>query len=114
MNYIKVFILFVVMPLAIVFMVQNIESLSQPVAIRFNLIFIKFELHFYAVYLLILLSFVLGVLIGNFLGIAERFRLRKEIKTGRKGIESLNHELNSLQNFKADKHLLIDDKNKKI
>jgi putative membrane protein len=99
MGYLKAFIISAVVALAIIFMVQNIEPLSQPLAIRLDLIFVKFESSPYAIYLVILLAFFVGLLAASLLGLAERFRMRAEIKARRKEIEALNRELSSLRNL---------------
>jgi putative membrane protein len=99
MGYLKALIISAVVALAIISMVQNIEPLSQPLAIRLDLIFVKFESSLYAIYLLILLAFFVGLLAASLLGLAERFRMRAEIRARRKEIEALNRELSSLRNL---------------
>jgi lipopolysaccharide assembly protein A len=99
MSYLKAIVLSAVVALAIIFMVQNIESLSHPLSIRLNLVFLKLESAAYATYLVILLGFFVGLLAASLLGIAERFRLRKAIRDQQKEIEGLNKELSSLRNL---------------
>lgn len=99
MSYIKAILLSAVVALAIIFMVQNIEALSHPLAIRLNLLFVKLESSPYATYLVILLAFFIGLFLASLLGIAERFRLRRNIKALEKQINGLNQELNSLRNL---------------
>ena len=99
MSYLKAITLSAVVALAIIFMVQNIEALSHPLAIRLNLVFLKFESAAYATYLLILLAFFVGLLAASLLGIVERFGLRKTIKNQTKEIDGLNKELSSLRNL---------------
>lgn len=99
MSYLKAIVLSVVVALAIIFMVQNMEALSHPLSIRLNLVFLKFESAAYATYLLILLAFFIGLLAASLLGLVERFRLRGSIRDQRKEIESLNRELSSLRNL---------------
>ncbi len=43
MSYLKALVLSAVVALAIVFMIQNIDALSHPLAIRLNLVFVQFE-----------------------------------------------------------------------
>ncbi len=99
MSYLKAIVLSAVVALAIIFMVQNMEALGHPLSIRLDLMFIKFESAAYATYLVILLSFFVGLLAASLLGLAERFRLRKTIRVQHKEIESLNKELSSLRNL---------------
>ena len=99
MSYLKAIVLSVVVALAIIFMVQNMEALSHPLSIRLNLVFLKFESAAYATYLLILLAFFVGLLAASLLGLVERFRLRGSLRDQRKEIEGLNRELSSLRNL---------------
>jgi uncharacterized integral membrane protein len=99
MGYLKAFILSAVVALAIIFMVQNIKPLSEPLAIRLDLIFLKFESTPYATYLIIMLAFFVGLLAASLLGVTERFRQRREIKRQGKEIEGLQKELASLRNL---------------
>ncbi|MGD9124010.1 MAG: LapA family protein [Desulfarculaceae bacterium] len=99
MSYLKALIISAVVALAIIFMVQNIEPLSNPLAIRLNLLFVQFTSTPYPTYLLILLAFFVGLLAASLLGISERFRFRKLIRTQRKEVASLSRELDSLRNL---------------
>ena len=99
MSYLKAIVISLVVALAIIFMVQNIEPLSHPLSIRLNLFFIQFETTPYATYMIILLAFFVGLLAASLLGLMERFRLRKAIRQQRKAVERLNKELSSLRNM---------------
>jgi len=99
MGYIKAFIISAVVALVIIFMVQNIKPLGEPLAIRLDLVFLKFESTPYATYLIIMLAFFVGLLAASLLGMAERFRQRREIKRQAKEIQSLHTELDSLRNL---------------
>jgi uncharacterized integral membrane protein len=99
MGYLKAFILSAAVALVIIFMVQNIKPLSEPLSIRLDLIFLKFESTPYATYLVIMLAFFVGLLTASLLGMAERFRQRREIKRQAKEIEGLHKELASLRNL---------------
>ncbi|MCA1989438.1 MAG: LapA family protein [Desulfarculus sp.] len=99
MSYLKAILLSAVVAVAIIFMVQNMEALSQPLAIHLNLLFVQFESAPYATYLVILLAFFVGLLAASLLGLVERYRLRRDIKALNKEIASLNQELSSLRNL---------------
>lgn len=99
MNYLKAILLSAVVALAIIFMIQNIEPLSHPLGVRLNLFFVHFESTAYPTYLVILLSFFVGLLAASLLGLAERFRLRKGLRAKDKEIGALRNELNSLRNL---------------
>lgn len=99
MSYLKAIISAAVVALAIIFMIQNIGPLSQPLSIRLSLMFIKFESTPYPVYLIILLAFFVGLLLASVLGLADRYRMRKLLAAGRKEVDTLNRELDSLRNL---------------
>lgn len=99
MSYLKAIVISLVVALAIIFMVQNIDPLSHPLSIRLNLFFIQFETTPYATYMVILLAFFVGLLAASLLGLMERFRLRKAIRQQRREVERLNKELSSLRNM---------------
>lgn len=99
MSYLKAIVISLVVALAIIFMVQNIEPLSHPLSIRLNLFFVQFETTPYATYMVILLAFFVGLLAASLLGLMERLRLRKTIRQQRKEVARLNKELSSLRNM---------------
>ena len=99
MNYIKLIVSTLVVALAIIFMIQNIEALSHPLAIRLNLFLVHFKTTPYATYLIILLAFFVGLLAASVLGVLERLRMRRHIKAQQKQINQLNRELSSLRNL---------------
>jgi putative membrane protein len=99
MSYIKAFLAALVVALAIIFMIQNMDELSHPLAIRLNLFFYKFQTTPFATYLVILVAFFAGLLSASLLGLVERFRLRGELRRRAKEIDDLNRELNSLRNL---------------
>ncbi len=99
MSYLKAIVISAVVALAIIFMVQNIETLSHPLSIRLNLFFIQMETTPYATYMIILLAFFVGLLAASLMGLMERLRLRKTIRQQRKEVARLNKELSSLRNM---------------
>ncbi len=99
MGYIKVIILSAVVALAIIFMIQNITPLTNPLHIRLNLLFVNWESTPYPTYLVILLAFFVGLFAASLVGISERWRLRRQVKAQIKKTEELRGELNSLRNL---------------
>lgn len=99
MGYLKAFVVSAAVALAVIFMIQNIEPLSHPLALRLNLYFVNLESTPYPTYLIILLSFFFGLLAASLVGILERLRLRKQLKGKGKEIDRLNNEINSLRNM---------------
>lgn len=99
MGYLKAFVVSAAVALAVIFMIQNIEPLSHPLALRLNLYFVNLESTPYPTYLIIFLAFFFGLLGASLVGILERLRLRKQVKTRGKEIDRLNNEINSLRNM---------------
>ena len=99
MKYIKPVISLLLMFLAVVLIVQNLEQLSKSLTLRVNLVFWAHETPPMAFYLLIIIAFLLGILIASFLGILERFKLKKGIRILSKEKREKDKELNSLRNL---------------
>ena len=100
MTYIKAFLVAVVVALAIIFMIQNMEELAHPLSIRLNLFLFKLQSTPYATYLVILLSFFVGLLAASLLGLVDAFSAAGcELRKRDKEIRDLNRELNSLRNL---------------
>lgn len=97
MSYLKTLIISAAVALAIIFMVQNMDALSHPLAVRLNLFVVHLQTTPYPTYMVILLSFFAGLLVASLLGITERFRLRGRIKAEKKKSAELSRELNSLR-----------------
>lgn len=99
MTYIKAILVSLVVALAIIFMIQNIGPLSHMLSVRLDLFLLKLTSTPYPVYLIILLSFFVGLFLASLLGVAERFRLRRLIRRQQKKIKQLSGELDSLRNL---------------
>ncbi len=104
MGYLKAFVVSAAVALAVIFMIQNIEPLSHPLALRLNLYFVNLESTPYPTYLIILLGFFFGLLAASLVGILERLRLRKQVKDKGKEIDRLNNEINSLRNLPVNEN----------
>lgn len=99
MSYLKALIMAAVVALSIIFMIQNIGPLSQPLSIRLSLMYFKFESTSYPVYLIIMLAFFVGLLSASLMGLVERFRMRRLLAAKNKELKTLNSELDSLRNL---------------
>lgn len=99
MIYIKALIVAACVALAIIFMVQNNTELSEPLRIRLNLYFTQFESTPFATYLVVMLSFFVGLFVASVLGLADRFRMRGVIRRLKKDVTGLQKELTSLRNL---------------
>ncbi len=99
MIYLKAIVITGCVALAIIFMVQNMNELSEPLKIRLDLMFIQFESTPFATYLVIMLSFFVGLFAASLLGLGERFKLRRMVKASQKEADTLSRELDSLRNL---------------
>ena len=99
MAYIKALIVSAIVAFAIVFMIQNIEALSHPLALRLDFYVVKMQTTPYATYIVLILSFFAGLLIASALGVAERMKLKKQLRASKKEEKRLNKELDSLRNL---------------
>jgi len=99
MTYIKAIVVSLVVALAIIFMIQNIEPLSHLLSVRLDLFLLKLSSTPYPIYLIILLAFFVGLFLASLLGVAERFRLRRLFMRQQKKLKQLSSELDSLRNL---------------
>ena len=97
MGYIKIILLAALAMLGVLLVVQNLDSLMQAVSLKLNLYFCEHATEPYPVYLLLMLSFLLGVFLTSLLGFGERLRIRKAIKEAARQREDLEREIASLR-----------------
>jgi uncharacterized integral membrane protein len=79
--------------------VQNYEALSIPVKFKVNLVLIDYESPEIPVSFVAVIAFLVGVISLGFYGMAERFRLKRQIKTLIMESKEKEKELNSLRNL---------------
>lgn len=97
MKHIKAIVSILIMLLVIILIVENLEELSKTLTLRIDFLFWSHKTPPMAFYLVMIMVFLLGVFIAGFLGIFERFRLKKEIRVlSREKIEK-DREMNSLR-----------------
>jgi ATP adenylyltransferase len=87
------------MLLVVIIIVQNHGAMSEQVAFKVDLRFIKYESTAMSLYFIVTIAFLFGVLVTGFYGIIERFRLKREIKTLVSTSREKDKELNSLRNL---------------
>ncbi len=94
-NIIKGVIGILLILLAVILVVQNQEQLSKTLILNF----FGAESPSMAFYLVIIIAFLLGVFIASFLGIIERFKLKKGIRILSKESREKDKELDSFRNL---------------
>ena len=90
-------ILFVL--LVIVVAVENYPAFSTTVKFRVNLVFFDWNSAPMSLYLVAVITFLVGLIASGCYGISERFRLKKQIKILLKEAKEKDNELNSLRNL---------------
>ena len=98
-TIIKAVISILVMLLVIIIIVQNLQELSKSLTLKVNFLFWAHETPKMAFYLVIIMAFLLGIFIAGFIGIMERFKLKKEIRIVSKENREKDKELNSYRSL---------------
>jgi uncharacterized integral membrane protein len=98
-TIIKAIITILVMLLAIIIIIQNLQELSKTLTLKVDFLFWAHETPQMAMYLVIIMAFLLGIFTAGFIGIVERFNLKKRIRIlSRENMEK-DKELNSYRNL---------------
>jgi len=99
-NIIKGFVAILLFLLAVTLVVQNLDQLSTTLTLRVDLkLWSPYETSPMAFYLVIIIVFLLGLLVGLLLVIVERFKLKKKIKTLTRENREKDKELSSYRNL---------------
>jgi len=88
-----------VMLFVVIIVVENLGELSKTLTLRVDLLFWGVKTPPMAFYLVVIIAFLIGILVAGFLGIFERFRLKREIKRLSKENKEKDKELNSYRNL---------------
>ena len=83
----------------ILFVVQNLKTLSQGVSLKFDILLASFDTPAIGIGFLITLCFAGGFLLSLAVGYPEKRRLKKTIKGVRMKLARTEEELNSLRNL---------------
>lgn len=99
MKSIKYLFLVFVILLVFILLVQNDAAFSTKVVLRANLYFSHYETPEINIYLISIISFILGVLVIWVYELIERHQLKKQIKRLKNELKEKDKELNSLRNL---------------
>ena len=99
MRHIKAIVSILVMLFVVIIVVENLGELSKTLTLRVDLLFWGVKTPPMAFYLVVIIAFLLGVFVAGFLGIFERFRLKREIKRLSQENKEKDKELNSYRNL---------------
>ncbi|MGD2126418.1 MAG: LapA family protein [Desulfobacteraceae bacterium] len=100
MTHLKVIVFILIGLVVVILAVQNNEAMSTSVHFRIDPVFFEEKRATgVSVYQVAIIAFLLGVLSTGIYGMAERFRLKKKIKTLTRELQVKDQELNSLRNL---------------
>jgi uncharacterized integral membrane protein len=99
MRHVKAIVSILVMLLIVIIVVENLEQLSKTLTLRVDLLFWTHKTPLMPFYLVVIISFLIGIFVAGFLGIFERFRLKREIRRLSKENSEKDKELNSYRNL---------------
>jgi len=93
MRFVKVIFSTVIVLLGIVFIIENLEVLKQPVSLIMNLYVVSFRSPEVYLWVLVLFAFFLGVITTALYGVYDNYQQRQTIRQLRHNLEILAKEL---------------------
>jgi len=99
MKHIKAIVVILFLLIVVIVAVQNYQALTTPISFKVNLLFFKAETSALPVFLIAVITFLVGVLCIWVYGISERLAFRRRIKMLMKDVKDKEQELNSLRNL---------------
>ncbi|HDZ89681.1 MAG: LapA family protein [Deltaproteobacteria bacterium] len=99
MKQVKAIIVILFLLLVVILAVQNYQALSTPISFRANLLFMNAESSGLPVFLIAVVTFIVGVICTWAYGISERLNLKRQIKALMRDVNDKEKELNSLRNL---------------
>jgi len=110
MKHVKAIIVILFLLVVVIVAVQNYQALTTSISFKVNLLFFKAESAGLPIFLIAIVTFLIGVLSMWVYGIAERLDLRKQIKTLMKDVREKEQELNSLRNLPVTSEAIDSDR----
>lgn len=99
MKQIKALLIILFLLLVVVLSVQNYAALTTKIHFKANLLFLNYETAGLSIFLIAVLTFLVGVVCTALFGISERFAFKRQIKALMKDVKNNEMELNSLRNL---------------
>jgi len=96
-RVISAILFFIILVLSFVFLQQNYEAFDQAISIHYNIILFKVAPVVVPVYVLMVLSWMAGVLLVFFLELIAWFRMRSKMAEQSKTIKRMEKELQDLR-----------------
>ncbi len=99
MKHVKAIIVILFLLVVVVVAVQNYQALTTPITFKINLLFFNAETSGLPVFLIAIITFLIGVFCLWVYGISERLDYKRQIKMLMKDVKEKEQELNSLRNL---------------
>jgi uncharacterized integral membrane protein len=99
MKHLKVIVIILFLLIVVVLAVQNYAALSTPISFKAHLFFFEHETAGMSVFMIAIITFLIGVIAVWVYGIGDRLSIKKEIKSLTKEVREKEKELNSLRNL---------------
>lgn len=99
MKHLKVIVVILFLLVVVVLAVQNYAALSTPISFKAHLFFFEHDTAGMPVFMIAIITFLIGVIAVWVYGIGERLSIKKEIKALTKEVKEKEKELNSLRNL---------------
>lgn len=97
MKHLKVIVICIFVFFVIVLAVQNYSAFSTSVSFKLDLLFFKYETSQMSLYLIAVITFLVGIVFTGLFTLTERLRLKREIKRLKKEGREREKELNSFR-----------------
>jgi hypothetical protein len=101
MKHIKALLVIIVLVFAFVVSVQNYENLKTPLVFSIDIIFYKYESPRMSLASVTVIAFLAGLIFMGFFGMAERFRMKRQIRSLRDEVRRRDKEFGSIRNLSA-------------
>ncbi len=109
MKQIKALLIILFLLLVVVLSVQNYAALTTKINFKANLLFLNYETAGLSVFLIAVLTFLVGVVLTWLFGVSERIAFKRQIKALIKDVKSNEMELNSLRNLPVTTEVMNSD-----
>ncbi len=110
MKQIKAIIVILFLLVVVIVAVQNYQALTTDISFKVNLLFFEAKTAGLPVFLIAVITFLIGVFCVWVYGIFERLDLRRQIKMLMKEVKEKEQELNSLRNLPVTSEAIGSDR----
>ena len=99
MKQVKALIIILFLLLIVVLSVQNYAALTTKINFKANLVFLNYQTADLSIFLIAVVTFLIGVVAIWIFGLSERLSFKRQIKALMKDVKNNEMELNSLRNL---------------